>query len=254
VGVAGEIHIGGAGVARGYLNRPDLTDERFLKDPFVQSAGARIYKSGDLARWLPDGNIEFLGRNDQQVKIRGFRIELGEIEKRLAEHPGIGEVVVVARDEEDGDKRLVAYYVPLDLHNDGLSSEVLRARLSESLPEYMVPAAYMRLESLPLTPNGKLDRKALPAPDGTAYAARVYEEPQGETEILLANLWTALLKVERVGRQDNFFELGGHSLLAIPLIESIRRNGLEADIRTLFSTPTLAELAVATRRVKEIEL
>ncbi|MGY4306614.1 amino acid adenylation domain-containing protein [Bradyrhizobium sp. USDA 4369] len=239
IGVAGEIHIGGAGVARGYLNRPELTAERFVPDPFCGTAGARMYRTGDLGRWRADGTIEFLGRNDFQVKVRGFRIELGEIEARLCAHDGVREAVVIAREDGPGDKRLVAYYVG----DDGLGAEQLRGHLQSGLPDYMVPAAYVRLERLPLTPNGKLDRKGLPAPEGEAYAARAYEAPQGATEVRLAGIWAELLGVERVGRHDNFFELGGHSLLAVTLIERIRRAGLEADIRTLFATPSLAALA-----------
>jgi natural product biosynthesis luciferase-like monooxygenase protein/amino acid adenylation domain-containing protein len=244
-GVFGNLYIGGDGVARGYLNRPELTAERFVRDPFSGKPGARIYKTGDLGRWLPDGNIEFLGRDDDQVKIRGFRIELGEIEARLEEHPGIREAVALAREDQSGDKRLVAYYVPVTAGQDELSVDALRAHLSKALPEYMVPAAYMRLEALPLTPNGKLDRKALPAPDGDAFAVRGYEPPEGNTETTLAAIWAELLKLDRVGRHDNFFELGGHSLLAVTLIERMRRNGVRADVRALFATPTLAELAAA---------
>jgi amino acid adenylation domain-containing protein len=170
--VSGDIYIGGAGVARGYLNRSDLTAERFLPDPFGQEPGARLYKTGDLGQWLPNGKIEFLGRNDFQVKIRGFRIELGEIEARLASHPGVREAVVLAREDNDSGKRLVAYY-----DGEEVGAEALRAHLGSALPEYMVPSAYVRLESLPLTPNGKLDRRALPAPDGGAYVRRGYEPP-----------------------------------------------------------------------------
>src|SRR6185437_10907056 len=195
VGVAGEMYIGGAGVARGYLNRPELTEERFLADPFSSEPGARMYRTGDLGRWLGDGNIEFLGRSDFQVKICGFRIELGEIEARLAEHAGVREAVVIAREDTPGDKRLVAYYTAADRERDQdiADAEQLRAHLSATLPEYMVPAAYVRLATMPLTPNGKLDRKALPAPESDAYATAGYEPPQGETEILLARIWADLL-------------------------------------------------------------
>jgi len=237
VGVTGELYVGGAGVARGYLNRPELTAERFLDDPFV--AGERMYKTGDLGRWLADGTIEFLGRNDFQVKIRGFRIELGEIEARLGEHEAVREAVVIAR-EANGDVRLVAYYV-----GEEVDAALLRAHLGSTLPDYMLPAAYVRLETMPLTTNGKLDRKALPAPEGYAYAAREYEAPVGETEIALAEIWAEVLGLERVGRHDNFFENGGHSLLVVMLIERMRRKGLHADVRAIFATPTIAELATA---------
>ena len=243
-GVAGELYIGGAGVARGYLNRPDLTAEKFLFDPFAEESGARMYRTGDLGRWLSDGNIEFLGRNDFQVKIRGFRIELGEIETRLAEHPAVREAVVIAREDTPGDKRLVAYYTG-GTEEATLNAEQLRSHLSASLPEYMVPAAYVRLEQLPLTPNGKLDRKALPGPEADAYSTRGYEPPLGEIEEKLAAVWAEVLRIDKVGRHDNFFALGGHSLLAVTLIERMRRSGIRADVRSLFATPTLADLAAA---------
>jgi aryl carrier-like protein len=252
IGVAGELYIGGAGVARGYLNRPELTAERFLDDPFTQEPGARMYRTGDLGRWLPDGNIDFLGRNDFQVKIRGFRIELGEIEARLAQHPGIREAVVLAREDQPGNKRLVAYYTVPAANPQELSAEQMRSHLSGSLPEYMVPAAYVRMDAMPLTPNGKLDRRALPAPDADAYAAHAYEPPQGETETTVARIWEEILKIDRVGRHDNFFELGGHSLLAITLIERMRRSGVQADVRTLFATPTLAQLTAAAEEMEII--
>ena len=219
VGVAGELYIGGAGVARGYLNHPELTAERFIASPFV--AGDRLYKTGDLARYLPDGNIEYLGRNDFQVKIRGFRIELGEIEARLSEFPAVRDAVVLAREDVPGEKRLVAYYTTRDGEEVGV--EALRSHLLAALPEYMVPAAYVHLESLPLTANGKLDRKALPAPDGSAYAVHVYEPPVGAVEEAIARIWSELLNVERIGRNDNFFDLGGHSLLAVRVLSRLRQ-------------------------------
>jgi amino acid adenylation domain-containing protein len=251
VGVAGELYIGGAGVVRGYLNRPELTAERFLKDPFAADADARMYRTGDLCRWLADGNIEFLGRNDFQVKIRGFRIELGEIEARLAKYPGVREAVVAAREDDPGDKRLVAYYTTVtsgeeqtgEKQQEVVDRERLRSHLSATLPEYMVPAAYVHVNAFPLLPNGKLDRKALPVPAGDAYAVQGYEAPQGEIENQLAAIWAELLKLDRVGRHDNFFSLGGHSLLAVTLIERMRRHSFSVDVRTLFVTPTLAQLA-----------
>ncbi|HEX4168339.1 MAG TPA: amino acid adenylation domain-containing protein [Bryobacteraceae bacterium] len=249
IGDPGEIYVGGIGVARGYLNLPDLTADRFLYDPFAPEAGARMYKTGDLGRWLPDGDIEFLGRNDFQVKVRGFRIELGEIEARLLQHPGVHEAVVIARQDQPGDKRLVAYVVPRAGESETLDAETLRLHLSASLPEYMLPVAYVRLDALPLTHNGKLDRKALPAPDPEAYSHDVYDEPQGETETLLAQIWSAVLGLERVGRQDHFFQLGGHSLRAITVLEHMRRHGLQADIRALYKTPTLAAFAAAASRL-----
>ncbi|WP_338490671.1 amino acid adenylation domain-containing protein [Pseudomonas trivialis] len=239
LGVVGELFIGGVQVARGYLNRPELTAERFLDDPFVTG---RMYRTGDVGRYLPDGTIEYLGRNDDQVKIRGLRIELGEIQARLTEYPAIGEAAVVAREQ-----RLVAYYT-------GVASpvDVLRAHLLQHLPEFMVPGAFVHLDALPLSPNGKLDRKALPEPGLEVLAAREYEVPQGDTEIALASLWAELLNVERVGRHDNFFELGGHSLLAVSLVGRMRRLGLSADVKVLFGQPTLAALAAALGGSREV--
>ncbi|MCH7345375.1 amino acid adenylation domain-containing protein [Pelomonas sp. CA6] len=244
VGVPGEIHIGGAGVARGYLNRESLTRERFVADPFAGEPGARLYRSGDLGRWLPDGTVEFLGRNDHQVKIRGFRVELGEIEARLAREPAVREALVLARDDlpgHAGDRRLVAYL----LAGDGVDLAALRASLARDLPEVMLPAAFVCLPAWPLTPHGKLDRRALPLPDGAQLAAPRYEAPQGAVEQTLARLWAELLGCERVGRQDHFFALGGHSLLAVQLLERMRREGLGVDIRALFASPRLAALAEA---------
>jgi amino acid adenylation domain-containing protein len=247
IGVAGELYIGGIGVARGYLNRAELTATRFLLDPFAPESKARMYRTGDLGRWLPDGNIEFLGRNDFQVKIRGFRIELGEIEARLAEYPGVREAVVIAREDTPGEKRLFAYYTVADGHaaaKDLPNAENLRMHVSARLPEYMAPAAYVRLESLPLTVNGKLDRKALPIPSGDAYASSQYEAPAGEVELALAEIWTELLRVDRVGRRDNFFSLGGHSLLAVKMIAKVRAAfGTRLALFSFIQTPTIEYLA-----------
>ncbi|XXV18932.1 amino acid adenylation domain-containing protein [Sorangium sp. So ce1182] len=237
VGVAGELHVGGVGVARGYVNRPELTRERFLPDPFAAEPDARMYRTGDVARWRPDGTIEYLGRNDHQVKIRGYRVELGEIEATLRAQDGVDEVVVVAREDAPGDLRLVAY-----LAGASVSPEALRQHASERLPSYMVPSAFVHLAALPLTANGKVDRAALPAPDGQA-STRAYEAPRGEKEERLARIWAELLKLEQVGRNDNFFELGGHSLLAVSLIERMRAERLHADVRAVFLASSLAELA-----------
>ncbi|UPK01077.1 non-ribosomal peptide synthetase [Bradyrhizobium sp. 170] len=250
LGATGEIYIGGAGVARGYLNRADLTAERFLFDPFSRDAGARMYRTGDLGRYLPDGNVEFLGRNDHQVKIRGFRIELGEIEFRLNEHAGVADAVVLARQDHSGDQRLVAYVVPAaDDDSTGLDggdfAAAMRGHLRARLPEYMVPSAFVRLDTLPLTPNGKVDRQALAAPEDDAFVRRGYETPEGEIEETVAKIWTELLGVDRIGRNDHFFELGGHSLLAVRLLERLQRHSLSADVRTLFAKPVLADFAAS---------
>jgi syringomycin synthetase protein SyrE len=251
IGVAGEVYIGGAGVARGYLNRDELTAERFVPDPYTAQAGARMYKTGDIGRWLADGNLEFLGRNDDQVKIRGFRIELGEIAERLQEHPAVGAAVVIAREDTSGEKRLVAYYSLSTLHtfpdSESRSSD-LRLFLSGRLPEHMVPAAYVLLESFPLTPNGKLDRKALPAPTGKAYAVRQYVHPEGNLETVLAEIWAEVLKLKRVGRHDDFFALGGQSLLALRVL--FRVNDcfqMELSVRVLLEHSVLMEFAQKLR-------
>ena len=249
LGITGEICIGGEGVAKGYLNRAQLTAEKFVNNPFVDQPGALMYRTGDLGRWSEEGLLECLGRNDDQVKIRGFRIELGEIEARLASCAGIQEVAVLAREDVPGDKRLVAYFT---WAGADLGIDQVHAHLQGQLPDYMLPSAYMPLASLPLTNNGKLDRKALPAPDQAAFISRGYEAPQGEVESLLAQIWQDVLKLERVGRHDHFFELGGHSLLAVSLIERMRQVGLSADVRVLFSQPSLAALAAAVGSGREI--
>jgi hypothetical protein len=199
-----------------------------------------MYRTGDLGRWRADGTLEFLGRTDFQVKVRGFRIELGEIEARLAEHASVREAVVLAREDTPGDRRLVAYVVG----DETAGAEALRAHLGETLPAYMVPAAYVRLEQLPLTPNGKLDRRALPVPEGDAHATREYEAPVGKVEQALAGIWAELLGVERVGRGDDFFALGGHSLLAVQMISRVRQAmAVELGLAAVFEKPVLSELA-----------
>ncbi|HEV2148395.1 MAG TPA: amino acid adenylation domain-containing protein, partial [Longimicrobiaceae bacterium] len=239
-GVVGEVHIGGVPVGPGYQNRPELTAERYVPDPFGVEPGARMYRTGDLGRWLADAALELVGRNDLQVKVRGYRIELGEVEAALLAHPGVREAVVAAREDTPGERRLVAYWVG----PEEVGVDCLRAQLLERLPEYMVPAAYVRLEALPLTPNGKLDRRALPAPEGDAYPARTYDPPVGKVEQALAEIWSDLLGLERVGRQDHFFELGGHSLRVVQVVSRLRQSlGVEVPLGEVFRLPVLAELA-----------
>ncbi|MDZ7960513.1 MAG: amino acid adenylation domain-containing protein [Aulosira sp. DedQUE10] len=243
VGVAGELYIGGDGLAREYLNRPELTAEFFITVPetgFIPEA--RLYKTGDLARYLIDGNIEFLGRIDRQVKIRGFRIELGEIETVLSQHPAVQQTVVIAAEDIPGDKELVAYIVP---HQGQISTSMdLRQFLKAKLPEYMVPTAYVLLESLPLSPNGKVDRRALPAPNTLTFNQQDYVAPRTQIEDLLVEIWAKVLGKEQVGIHDNFFELGGHSLLATQLVSRIRDTlKIDVPVRNLFEAPTVEQLA-----------
>ncbi|MCE0464976.1 non-ribosomal peptide synthetase, partial [Pseudomonas uvaldensis] len=241
VGVNGEIYIGGAGVARHYLNRDELNTERFIQDPFAVEPGARLYRTGDIARYRADGGVVYVGRNDSQIKIRGFRIELGEIEAQLLACAEVREALVIVREDSPGDKRLVAYLIA----HEGVvpESSALRSQLASVLAEHMLPSAFVTLAAWPLTTNGKLDRNALPAPDASAAASHHYEAPLGAVEMTLANAWQELLGVERVGRQDHFFELGGHSFLVISLIERLRQAGLQLDVRTVFSAPTLKAMA-----------
>ena len=243
IGIAGDLYLAGAGLAHGYLNQPELTAERFIADPFGRS-GERLYNTGDRARWLADGNIEFLGRADTQVKIRGHRIELGEIEAQLGSYPGLLETAVTVREDTPGDQRLVAYY----LAGEPVPVDQLRAAVAAVLPGYMVPSAYVRLDSFPLTANGKLDRKALPAPHADAFPVRPFEPPQGSREEQVAQAFSDILKLPQVGRHDNFFELGGHSLMAITLIERLRAGDLQLDVRDLFTTPTVAGLAAVAQQ------
>jgi acyl-coenzyme A synthetase/AMP-(fatty) acid ligase/acyl carrier protein len=249
IGVAGGIYIGGMGVARGYLNRPELTAEKFIPDPFSSDPTSRLYKTGDRARYLPDGNIEFLGRMDDQIKIRGYRVELGEIETVLGQHSSLREAVVLAREDSPGDRRLVAYAVAAA--GSTPSVHELRSFLQQKLPEYMVPSAFVFLELLPLTPNGKLDRKALPAPDQTRpELEETFVAPRTPVEETLASIWAAVLKVDKVGIHDNFFELGGHSLLATQLISRIRETfKIDLPLRSLFEAPTIYGLA---QRMQEL--
>ncbi|WP_334190496.1 amino acid adenylation domain-containing protein, partial [Noviherbaspirillum sp.] len=245
VGVTGEIHIGGAGVALGYVNQAELTAERFIPDPFTDTTGALMYKTGDLGRYRDDGVIEFRGRNDFQVKVRGFRIELGEIEARLSTYPMIRESVVLVREDSPGDKRLVAYYTYTATEDTPEPSfEALRAHLQETLPEYMLPAAFVRLDTFPLNANNKLDRKALPEPGIQAFSLDENDLPRDEIETAIARIWCAVLKVERVGRSDDFFDLGGHSLLAVRTASRVRNVlGVETSVTDLFLRPTLEAFA-----------
>jgi amino acid adenylation domain-containing protein/non-ribosomal peptide synthase protein (TIGR01720 family) len=238
LGVAGEMYVGGAGVARGYLRRPELTAQRFIKNAFA--ASGYLYRTGDLARRLPNGDLEYLGRVDHQVKIRGFRIELGEIESVISLYPGIREVVVIAREDKPGEKKLVAYYCAAQ----EIALNALRAHMKASLPDYMVPAACMRMDALPLTSNGKVDRRALPAPDVSRASRKdTYVAPRTPAEQALARIWSEVLVVETPGIHDNFFELGGDSILSIQVISRARQVGLAITPRELFQSPTIAELA-----------
>ncbi len=244
VGVPGELHIGGTGVARGYLNRPELTAAKFIPNPFSSAPEARLYKTGDLARYLPDGNIEFLGRIDQQVKVRGFRIELGEIETALGQHPALQEVAVLARDDTPGDKHLVAYLVPRQEPAPSIAE--LRSFVRARLPEYMVPSAFVVLKEMPLMPNGKIDRRALPAPEQTRpELENAYVAPRTRAEEILAGIWAQVLGVERVGIRDSFFELGGDSILSIQVIARANQQGLRLTPKQLFQSPTVEGLAAA---------
>ncbi|MBW4602154.1 MAG: amino acid adenylation domain-containing protein [Calothrix sp. FI2-JRJ7] len=274
VGVIGELYIGGVGVGRGYLHNPQLTSEKFIPNPFSDNPGARLYKSGDLACYLPDGTIEFLGRIDYQLKVRGFRIELGEIEAVLSQHPAVGETVVVIREDTPGDKRLVAYLVPTkhlqqdEIFNSSTLSDnaeinkngsnfisQLRLFLQERLPEYMLPSAFVLIESLPLTPSGKVNRQALPAPDISKGNLEIdFAPPRTSTEKVVANIWSQVLKREQVGIHDNFFDLGGHSLLATQVISRLwEAFKVELPLRSLFEEPTVAKLVKYIEKILTVQ-
>jgi amino acid adenylation domain-containing protein len=247
-GAVGELHIGGMGLARGYLNRPETTREKFISDPFSADPAARLYKTGDMARWLPSGDIEFVGRRDFQVKIRGFRVEPGEVETVLATHAGVRDVLVKAWEPSEGDKRLAAYFVPIEGHLP--SSSELRAFLDGKLPSYMVPSVFVKVDAMPLTPNGKVDRNALPVPasveaDPIADSA----QPQDVLERQLTTVWERVLGIRPIGREQSFFDLGGHSLLAVRLMHGIEQElGRKLPITALLQAPTIAGLAALLRQ------
>uniref|UniRef100_A0A2P1CYX5 AptB n=1 Tax=Fischerella sp. CENA298 TaxID=1622126 RepID=A0A2P1CYX5_9CYAN len=252
IGVFGELYIGGTSVARGYLNQPNLTRKKFIPNPFI--AGDILYKTGDLVRRLPDGNLEFIGRIDTQVKIRGFRIELAEIEAILGQHPDLKQVVVMAREDEPGNKFLVAYLIAT---NNSLTTSSLRNFLKAKLPDYMIPAVFVFLDKFPLTPNGKLNRRALPAPDSNQRNIEVdFVAPRTEIEQELATIWTEVLKLKQVGIHDNFFDLGGHSLLATQVVSRLKEAfNLDFPLRYLFENFTIAELAekVSEQQIQQAE-
>jgi acyl-coenzyme A synthetase/AMP-(fatty) acid ligase/acyl carrier protein len=242
IGVPGELYIGGVQVALGYLHRDELTAEKFVADPFADSAEARLYRTGDRARYRQDGNIEYLGRTDDQVKWRGFRIEPGEIESLLAAHPGIAQAAVQLREDEPGDKRLIAYLV--GEAGTEPDTSVMRAYAKEHLPDYMVPSAFVTLATMPLTPSGKVNRRQLPAPGVRSEAGGAAAVPENRDQKMLALIWQALLKTERVGLDDNFFDLGGHSLMTIELVRHIENaTGMQLSIADVFENQTIRELA-----------
>lgn len=243
VGVPGELYIGGAGVARGYLNRPELTAERFIPHPWNTRPGARLYRSGDLARYRSDGTLEFLGRLDHQVKVRGIRIELGEIEQVLRQHPGVRDCVVVTRERQLGRPQLVAYVVCVQAPQTGEEPEVLRRFLREHLPAYMIPAHLHLLEALPMTANGKVDRQALPAPAPLSEIPALSVGPRTAVEQRLTDIWRQVLRVPQVGLHDNFFALGGDSILSLSLVAQARQAGLHLTVTQVFQAPTIAQLS-----------
>jgi len=248
VGVTGELYIGGDGLARGYVNDQALTREKFIANPFHDEPGARLYKTGDLARYLADGNLQFIGRADRQLKVRGFRVEPGEIESLLCRHGEVLECAVLTREDTPGEIRLVAYIVTSATRQ--VTSQQLRDFLKEELPEYMIPNVFVFVDSLPLTPSGKIDRRALPAPDGRRpELAEAFAAPRTPVEELLAKIWMEVLKLERVGIHDNFFELGGHSLLATQAVSRLREAlSINIPLRDLFESPTIGGIAASLEK------
>ncbi|WP_143569898.1 condensation domain-containing protein, partial [Tenacibaculum agarivorans] len=236
VGVVGELVVGGSGVGLGYLNNEELTKEKFTLNPFKE--GDRLYKTGDLAKWLPDGTIEFIGRKDSQVKIRGYRIELGEIENALSNLVSISQCCVLAKESDNGTKRLIGYVVSEDVFD----KEAIQTELKEHLPDYMIPSIWVELEEMPLTNNGKLDRKALPTPTISDISSKEYVAPRNKVEEVLASIWQEILGVEQVGVYDDFFELGGHSLLVVQLISRLQKLDYHVSVKDIFSTPTIAKI------------
>ncbi|MFB0847538.1 condensation domain-containing protein, partial [Paenibacillus oleatilyticus] len=246
IGVPGELCIAGDGLARGYLNRPELTAEKFVSIPFMEEG--RMYRTGDLARWLPDGNIEYMGRIDHQVKIRGYRIEIGEIETQILKVAGVREAVVVAREDESGKKELCAYFAA----DRKLTVSEWREALSQELPGYMIPTYFVQLEKLPLSANGKIDRKALPAPEGSVQTGAQYVAPRTLLEARLARIWKEVLGVSTVGVKDNFFELGGHSLRATTMVNKLHKEmNVDFPLRDVFRYMTIEEMAQAIERMEE---
>jgi surfactin family lipopeptide synthetase A len=246
IGVAGELYVGGIGVGRGYIHDPERTALAFVADPFSHDPRAKLYKTGDKARYLPDGNIEYLGRLDYQVKIRGFRIELGEIEAILEQHPAVYQSVVIDRLDQSGNKRLIAYVV-LNATSEERVSSALRQYMINHLPDYMVPSAFVVLDAIPLTPNGKTDRKALPAPESIDSGQQSeLVAARNPTEAELVNIWAEVLHVqpEQLSIHHDFFELGGHSLLATQAASRIRQSfAIDLPLRSYFNEPTIAGLA-----------
>jgi acyl carrier protein len=244
------MYFAGDGIARGYLGRPDLTAARFVPNPFSTKPGDRLYRSGDLARYLSDGNIDFMRRIDHQVKLRGFRIELGEIETALHEHPAVGECVVVVREDTPNDKRLIAYVVPNS--NEPQLTAHLRNWLRERLPDYFIPSFFVVLDKLPLTPNGKVDKRALPPPEGTVETEATFIAPRTPEEAKVAEIWADVLDIRPIDVEANFFDLGGHSLLATRVVTRIRETfGIQLPLRVMFDSPTIAAVAAQVTETRE---
>jgi len=240
VGVYGNLYIGGSGVARGYLNNDELTKDRFAHDPFTDNPANKIYRTGDIARWLPGGDIEISGRIDDQVKIRGYRVEPGEIEYFIEQSEGVKKSVVVLKEDEKGSQVLVGYLIAAD----GFDEALLVDRLREKLPDYMIPSVLMKIEEFPLTPNGKIDKKRLPAPDVRHSAKEGYVAPESETEMTLVDIWQQVMGLEKIGIRDGFFELGGHSLKAVRIMIQIRKEmNVEVSLKTLFFLKNIEGIA-----------